>query len=67
MGPPFQLAKAEQSLRLIEVVEFNRRKEQLKAECQDAWQWVEDKLNDDREYWTLAFDEGRRYGVMTTN
>jgi transposase-like protein len=50
-----------------EVVDFNRLKEQLKIECENDWQWVEDHINDDREYWALAFDDGRRYGVMTTN
>ncbi|XP_078170359.1 uncharacterized protein LOC144564632 [Carex rostrata] len=50
-----------------EIAEFNRLKEQFKTECEDAWQWVEDRLNNDREYWALTFDGGRRYGVMTTN
>ncbi|XP_078164967.1 uncharacterized protein LOC144559730 [Carex rostrata] len=50
-----------------EVVEFNRLKEQLKSECVDAWKWIEENINEDREYWALAFDGGRRYGVMTTN
>jgi transposase-like protein len=50
-----------------EVVDFNSLKEQLKIECEDAWQWVEDHINDDREYCALAFDGGRRYSVMTTN
>ena len=50
-----------------EVVEFNRLTEQLKIECEHAWKWIEEKIIDDREYWALAFDGGRRYGVMTTN
>ncbi|XP_078171452.1 uncharacterized protein LOC144565535 [Carex rostrata] len=50
-----------------EIVEFNRLKEKLKTECENAWKWIEEKINDDREYWALAFDGGRRYGVMTTN
>ncbi|XP_078156118.1 uncharacterized protein LOC144551892 [Carex rostrata] len=47
--------------------QFNRLKEKLKTECENAWKWIEEKINDDREYWALAFDGGRRYGVMTTN
>lgn len=30
--------------------------------------WVEEHIDDAYlEYWVLAFDGGRRYGVMTTN
>jgi hypothetical protein len=48
-------------------ISSGRLKEELKVDCEDAWRWVEEQIDSDREYWALAFDGGRRYGVMTTN